>query len=312
MRVTYRTENHPIANVFIAENESGKMLEFVESRQPPYTKKEKWVLIVSTLFGCPVGCKFCDAGGGYQGPVNYDQLMFQIDYLLRLRFQGKYIATEKFKIQFARMGEPAFNPDVLRVLEDLPGKYRFKNFIPSLSTVAPAGSEPFFSRLAEIRRKKYPRKFQLQFSIHSTDSTYRDYLIPVKKWDFQTIAEYGRLFFVKDGMKISLNFALSDSCIVEPDVLCRYFDPEKFLIKVTPVNPTFKASENKIRSSIKRGDDEPSLISALKKAGYDVILSIGEWEENAIGSNCGQYITAVRRMRNIPGGSYTYGLTKVQ
>lgn len=312
MKVTYRTENHPIANVFIAETGSGKMLEFVESRQPPYTRKQKWVLIVSTLFGCPVGCRFCDAGGLYQGPVRYDQIMFQIEYLLRLRFDGSRIDTDKFKIQFARMGEPSLNHDVLKVLEELPCKYSFKNFIPSLSTIAPGGSEPFFSRLAEIRKKKYPRHFQLQFSIHSTDSAYRDYLIPVRKWDFRAIAEYGSSFFVKGGMKISLNFALSDAAAVEPDVLLRYFDPEIFLIKVTPVNPTAKASANGIRSSIVPGDEKPGLISQLEEAGYEVILSIGEWEENAIGSNCGQYITAVREMRDAPGGSYTYGLTKIQ
>jgi 23S rRNA (adenine2503-C2)-methyltransferase len=29
----------------------------------------------------------------------------------------------------------------------------------------------------------------------------------------------------------------------------------------------------------------------MRSAGYDVILSIGEVEENRIGSNCGQYVT---------------------
>ena len=34
-------------------------------------------------------------------------------------------------------------------------------------------------------------KFQLQFSIHSTDRLERDRLIPIKKWDFSKISEYG-------------------------------------------------------------------------------------------------------------------------
>jgi 23S rRNA (adenine2503-C2)-methyltransferase len=31
-------------------------------------------------------------------------------------------------------------------------------------------------------------------------------------------------------------------------------------------------------------------VEALRQSGYEVILSIGEVEENAIGSNCGQYL----------------------
>ena len=30
-----------------------RMVEFVESTQPPHPREEKWVLIVSSLLGCP-------------------------------------------------------------------------------------------------------------------------------------------------------------------------------------------------------------------------------------------------------------------
>ena len=33
------------------------------------------------------------------------------------------------------------------------------------------------------------------------------------------------------------------------------------------------------------------IIEALRAAGYEVIVSVGELEENLIGSNCGQYLT---------------------
>ncbi len=31
-------------------------------------------------------------------------------------------------------------------------------------------------------------------------------------------------------------------------------------------------------------------LEAIREAGYEVIISIGEQEENRIGSNCGQYV----------------------
>ena len=46
----------------------------------------------------------------------------------------------------------------------------------------------------------------------------------------------------------------------------------------------------------------------------DTILSVGELEENRIGSNCGQYIGSFMKGTHgdVPGDSYTYGLRKIQ
>ena len=95
-----------VAKVYLAKNDKGNYIEFVESVQPPIPREEKWVLIISTLYGCPVDCKFCDAGGGYKGKVSYEEMLFQIDTLVESRYSDKKIPVKKFKIQFARMGEP--------------------------------------------------------------------------------------------------------------------------------------------------------------------------------------------------------------
>lgn len=51
-----------------------------------------------------------------------------------------------------------------------------------------------------------------------------------------------------------------------------------------------------------------NLIQSLRLAGYDVIVSVGEVEENYIGSNCGQYLrTHLQRRRGLEGG-YTYAV----
>jgi 23S rRNA (adenine2503-C2)-methyltransferase len=46
------------------------------------------------------------------------------------------------------------------------------------------------------------------------------------------------------------------------------------------------------------------LISAFRREGFEVILSIGELEENKIGSNCGQYIQRALETRTRPSSGY--------
>lgn len=311
MKVISRTVEHDIASVFVAENKDGKRLEFVESTQPPMDISKKWVIILSTLFGCPVDCMFCDAGGGYDGKLSAEEIFFQIDYLVKHRFPSGIPETEKFKIQFARMGEPSFNHAVLDVLEQFPAKYPVDNFVASLSSIAPHGTDAFFERLLLIKKEWYDTSFQLQFSLHSTDEQQRNTLMPLKKWSFEKMAAYAERFYTKGGKKITLNFALGKDNVLEPQRLLECFDPVYFLVKITPVNPTYKARLNGIDSLIVPEEKNYPVIDALKAAGYDVILSIGEWEENKIGSNCGQYIKALDETCHLPENSYTFKLQDI-
>jgi len=294
LEVISKAGDDNIAVVYLAKTGSGKFIEFVESVQPPIPREKKWVLIVSTLYGCPVGCPMCDAGGFYQGRLSSKDILAQIDYLVKNRFPNGKVISEKFKIQFARMGEPALNPAVLGVLDMLPSLYDVKQLIPSVSTVAPEACGVFLDDLLAIKNEHYfDGNFQLQFSIHSTDQKLREKIIPIKKWDFAKIAKFGARFKNLRDQKITLNFALTDDCYLSTEVLKEYFDPEVFLIKITPVNPTINASENNLASYFTYGnaeEDKLGIIDQLKDAGFQVILSIGELEENKIGSNCGQYI----------------------
>ncbi len=311
MKVIAKTENTDVATVYIARMGNGKPIEFVESVQPPISRDKKWVLIVSTLIGCPVRCRFCDAGEYYQGKLTKEEILAQIDYMVKKRFPDRKVPVEKFKIQFARMGEPAFNPSVLDVLEDLPDLYDAPGLLPTLSTIAPKGSDRFFNRLLEIKNFFYKERFQLQFSIHTTNTDSRDWVIPIKKWDFKTIAAYGERFYREGERKITLNFALTENIPVDAGVLYSYFDPTKFLIKITPLNPTHRAMRNKMSSRIRPEEEDCELIEMLRKAGYEVILSIGEWEENRIGSNCGQFVLSTLRRNKPLKGGYTYPLQKI-
>ncbi|MGB9640480.1 MAG: radical SAM protein [Anaerolineales bacterium] len=309
MKVIAHAGKEEVAMVYIVELSKGRLVECVEALQPPLTRQEKWVLLISTLFGCPVGCLMCDAGGSYHGKLSADEILAQIEFLVQKRFHGQKVTSRQFKIQFARMGEPALNPAVLEVLEQLPQRYDAPGLIPSLSTIAPAGQETFFDRLLEIKQTRYRNgAFQFQFSIHTTDVAQRDRLIPVKKWSFAQMAAFGERFFQPGDRKVTLNFALTDGLAVDEKILLQYFSPEIFLIKITPLNPTYRANAHKLSSAfdpVQTHGLQP-LIERLEKIGYQVLISIGELEENRIGSNCGQYLRQyLTTQKSLPDG-YTY------
>jgi len=202
-------------------------------------------------------------------------------------------------------------------LEGLSGRIACANIIPCISTIAPRGRDSFFERMQQIKERYFSGgRFQLQFSIHATDPAIRDRLIPAAKWSLAEIAEYGHPFVKPGDRKITLNFALAEQNNLNPYILREYFDPQKFLIKITPVNPTINARKNGIGNRVHDPDqaDRIPAIAALKKAGFEVIISMGESEENKIGSNCGQYVRTYSAGNKNKGSTdaYLYPLQEVQ
>ena len=300
MKIVSTSGNDELATVYVADMGNDRFIEFVESVQPPLPREEKWVLILSTLYGCPVGCGICDAGGDYQGPLSKEEIFSQIEHLIHTRYPDGRVPVPKLKIQFARMGEPALNHAVIDVLAELPGRYNAPGLLPCISTIAPSAREPFFARLKSIKDRHYSQgKFQLQFSIHTTDRAKRNELIPIRKWTFDQISRYGRSFRNPGDRKITLNFALAREMPVDPAVLLRHFSTNDYLIKLTPINPTIRSLESGLTSYIDPHDpgDYP-IVKELEESGYEVLVSIGEVEENMIGSNCGQYVQ--RFQGNVP------------
>ncbi len=323
MKIVAEYGNEEVAKVYVAslrdDSAKNSLVEFVESVQPPVPREKKWVLIVSSMFGCPIKCRMCDAGGNFSGKLTPEEILMQVDHMVRKRFPDGGVPIPKFKIQFARMGEPALNPSVLDAMAALPKRYDAPGLNVSISTIAPKtpGSNRFFERLLSIKNDLYAGgRFQLQFSIHTTDKAGRDDLIPFKKWTFEEIAEYGARFSdPKAGdKKITLNFAPVKGYPINASFMRDHFDPAKFMIKFTPLNPTVRSKEEELKSAIDPHDNSTSgaLVKEFQKEGFDVILSIGELEENRIGSNCGQFIQRAAASKGRPENSYELDRYKVQ
>ena len=296
MRIIHQQGRIDLAEVFVAElrDDPRYMVEMVDATGGlGGDRKDKWVIIVSSQFGCPVRCLMCDAGEDYLGNLTAEEIIAQIEYVISRHAISPRQCT-KFKVQFARMGEPALNDAVLDVLAYLADRY--PNVIPCIATIAPHSREKWFADLLILRDRF--RDFQLQLSINTLDTVRRDILMPYPKLPLSWIAEYGRCFHRQGSRKTVLNFALSLDLPLEADRIGEFFDPAYFIIKLTPLNPTIRGQRNQLRHVAEHtaaADMLEQEAGSLSKLGYEVIVSIGELEENRIGSNCGQ---SVRRIKN--------------
>ena len=282
LRIVHTVGDDELARVFVAETEDGSRIELVESVQPPRPRAEKWVLIVSTLKGCPIGCPICDAGGSYEGELTSEEILAQVDFLVRRRYPDGRVPVALLKVQLARMGDPSLNDAVLDALELLPSRIDAPGLMPCVSTVAPVGRERFFAELAAIKNRRYAGgRFQMQLSVHTTDDAVRRRLIPARTLPLSELAALGERFF-----------APAVGLPLDPDALVPLFDPARFAVKLTPINPTRAAQSSGLRGAVdpvdrgRRGE----IVEAFERRGYEVILSIGDLRENAIGSNCGMYV----------------------
>jgi 23S rRNA (adenine2503-C2)-methyltransferase len=197
------------------------------------------------------------------------------------------------------MGEPALNDAVLRAAEMLPEVVRSPGLWCCLATVAPRGRDAWFENLLDIKNHLYRGRFQLQFSVQSTDQAERDRLIPMPHWSLHRLADFGNRFFRKGDRKVVLNFALARLVSYTPEVIEDLFDPARFAIKLTPVNPTAAGKSNGFETVLRSGQDEVvrKACDRLESRGYDVVLSVGDEREDLIGSNCGQAVRVEREIR---------------
>jgi 23S rRNA (adenine2503-C2)-methyltransferase len=273
--------------------------EVVDGLAPPEPRERKWIVNVSTQFGCPVGCPFCDAAVAFAGNPTADELLAQVRWAVD-RHPGVAERCAKLKVHFARMGEPAFNDAVLEAMARLPGEVRSPGLWCCVATVAPRGRDAWFERLIGIKERSFRGRFQLQFSVQSTDPRDRARLTPIAHWSLPEIAAFGGRFFRAGDRKVVLNFALARDVAFDPEVVGACFDPDRFAVKVTPVNPTARGAETGFETVLRSERQEAALgvRDALLARGFDVVLSVGEAGEDLIGSNCGQAVRVARPVRN--------------
>lgn len=255
--------------------------------------EEKWVITISTQYGCSMGCNFCDVpkvGPGINA-THFD-LINQVKTGIALHPEIKH--TKRLNIHFARMGEPTWNHHVLTATE------WFKNCLdhqfkihPVISTMMPKHNknlQSFIAQWMDIKNDMMGGEAGLQISINSTNEDERMVMFNGNACSINEI-----FYIMRDyhpvGRKITLNFAIADYEI-NPTVLLRSFSPKNFIIKITPMHKTLEAVANGIKTE---GDytiyyPYKETEEKLKDAGYDVLVFIASEYEDLGRITCGNAI----------------------
>ena len=266
---------------------------------------EKWVVTISTQYGCSMNCKFCDVPKVGPGKnATYNDLIGQIETSLSMHTE--ITATKRLNIHFARMGEPTWNPDVLQCARDIRKvirPYIGRSLVyPVVSTMLPKNNKnliPFLQDWIDIKNYDYRGDAGLQFSINSTDDKQRDYLFSGNSLSLEEISEIGRLLPDPVGRKYALNFALADDTIIDADKLAELFSPHKFMVKITPLHKTDACEDNDLKTSggydyfTPYKDKEQALI----KSGFDVIVFVPSYDEDNGLITCGNAILSGSKIK---------------
>ena len=259
---------------------------------------EKWVITISTQYGCSMGCKFCDVpkvGKGLNATLN--DLTNQLIEGLKLHPEVR--STKRLNLHYARMGEPTFNFDVIKhakQLHKIVRPYIGNSMIhPVVSTMLPNANKmlmEFLTEWCDIKNIIYKGDAGLQFSINSTDDEQRNEMFSGNALSLNDIAEIGRLLPEPKGRKYALNFALADDYIVDAHKLSYLFNPGKFMIKITPLHKTKSCDDNQIITTGGYDSFVPyqKVEKELKEVGFDVIVFIPSYDEDLGLITCGNAI----------------------
>lgn len=261
--------------------------------------EEKWVVTLSTQYGCNSACKFCDVPKVGKGiNATYDDMKRQIETALSLH--PEVIGTKRLNIHYARMGEPSWNPNVLKLSYDLHKivrPYIGNSLIhPVFTTMCPNRNRKLFSMLQEwtndIKNDLFRGDAGLQLSINSTSDEQRDDMFSGNALSLKEISDIVRDLPMPIGRKYALNFALADNYEVDAQKLRELFSPEKCMIKITPLHMTHSCEENDIKTS----DGYTSFVpyqkaeSDLIEAGFDVLIFVPSSDEDEGRITCGNAI----------------------
>lgn len=266
---------------------------------------EKWVVTLSTQYGCVMACTFCDVPKvEWKGNASVEDLQKQLYSAISLYPETRY--TERLNIHFARMGEPIFNQNVLefgahlstasakKKLHEDTG-LRVEVIHPVLTTSLPNNFAKVYDRIlqwCDIKNQQYRGQAGLQFSINSTSAEQRSEMFGGMALDLDEFSRFARTMPDPIGRKYCLNFAYSTDFEIDARYLRDRFDPEKFMVKITPIHNNNACTDNGIKtiggydSYVPYEKPERDLI----EVGFDVLVFVPSMDEEKGLVTCGNAI----------------------
>ena len=262
---------------------------------------DKLVVTVSSQKGCPMNCNFCDCPKlGFKGNATLPELVTEIMSGVALSGikHGK-----RLNVHYARMGEPTFNPNVItsaeyiaKMLGDENSDVTFDEYHPVVSTMMPKANK----NLKEFLHKwvetgfVYGGKdgFGLQFSINTLDEDDRNAMFRNRSMSLQEIGDVIRELPMPKKRKYTLNFAVTSKSNLDVELMNKYFDKEKCIVKITPIHETVEAVDEGYEI-VKDFDVYEKFEQPLVDDGWDVIVFVPSKEEDADRITCGNSLIAL-------------------
>ena len=276
-----------------------KRIDKVEHK--PVDITDKLVVTVSSQKGCPMNCNFCDCPKlGFKGNATLPELITEI--MSGVALSGiKH--GQRLNGHYARMGEPTFNPNVITSAEFIAqmlmsenSDVTFDTYHPVVSTMMPKSNK----NLKEFLHKWVTTGFVyggedgfgLQFSINTLDENDRNEMFRNRSLSLQEISDIIKELPYPKKRKYTLNFAVTSKSNLDVDLMNKYFDKEKCIVKMTPIHETVEAVDEGYEI-VHDFDVYEQFEQPLVNDGWDVIVFVPSKEEDEDRITCGNSLIAL-------------------
>ena len=271
-----------------------KRIEKVEHR--PVDITDKLVVTVSSQKGCPMKCNFCDCPKlGFHGNLSIYELVSEITTAISL---SKISHGKRLNVHFARMGEPTFNFNVIdaaRIIGSMTND-TFMEYHPVVSTMMPKNNkrlkEFLFGWTELFSISDWNGGIGLQFSINTLDEEERNKMFDNKSLSLEEIGNIINELPMPIGRKYTLNFAVTSKSNLDVNLMNKYFDKKKCIVKITPIHETHEAIDNNYEI-ITDFNVYEKFEKPLVEDGWDVIVFIPSKEEDSDRITCGNSLIAL-------------------
>lgn len=262
--------------------------------------EDKLVVTVSSQKGCPMDCNFCDCPKyGFKGNVSKIELISEITTGIALSSIKK---GKRLNVHFARMGEPTFNFDVIDAANEIAHinnstEKIFEEYHPVVSTMMPKNNKRLKEFLRSWILSGYTNGgadgYGLQFSINTLNETDRNEMFRNKSLSLEEISKIIKRLPAPRKRKFTLNFAVTPQSNLDVEVMNKYFDKDRCIVKITPIHETVEAV-NEGYEIVKNFDVYEQFEKPLVNDGWDVIVFVPSKEEDEDRITCGNSLIALQ------------------